>query len=104
MIQLLAVKERTKIGDPDDHTSVATAIRIIRNMMNNHSTTRPANRSLSEQLAEATTDDYKRHSKKKSRNYPRRKEEPSAGKPKVRVASPSHKRKLQQIHDLAIAT
>ena len=104
MIQLLAIKERTRFGDPDDHTSVATAIRIIRNMMHNHSATRPNNRSLPVRLAEATTDDYERHSKKKSRNYPRRKEEPSAGKPKVRVASQSHKQKLRQLQHLGIAT
>ena len=103
MIQLLAIKERTRFGDPDDHTSVATAIRIIRNMMNNHSATRPNNRSLSVQLTEATTDDYRRRSRKKSRNYPRRKEEPSAGKPKMRMASPWHQQKLRQLQNLGTA-
>ena len=104
MIQLLALKERTKFGDPDEQTSVATAIRIIHNMMNNHSTVRRNQDSLSARLTEAVTDDYERHSKKKSRNYPRRKEEPSAGKPIVKAASATHKHKLRLIQHLATAS
>jgi hypothetical protein len=103
IIQLLALKERTELGEPDEHTSVATAIRIIRHMVNNHTAVRPARESLRKQLAEATTDNYQRTSKKKSRNYPRRKEEPSAGKPIIHVASRSHKDKLNQIQELANA-
>ena len=103
IIQLLALKERTTLGEPDEQTSVAAAIRIIQKFMNNHSAIRPSIASLSKQLAGATTDRYERKSKKKSRNYPRRKEEPSAGKPKVKVASTSHKRKLREIQDLATA-
>jgi hypothetical protein len=42
IIQLLALKERTTLGEPDEQTSVAAAIRVIRNFMNNHSVVRPA--------------------------------------------------------------
>jgi hypothetical protein len=103
IIQLLALKERTETGEPDEQTSVAAAIRIIRNMVNKHTAIRPVTESLRNQLAEATTDNYQRRSKKKSRNYPRRKEEPSAGKPMVQIASASQKQKLKQIQHLANA-
>ena len=104
MIQLLVLKERTKFGDPDEQTSVATAIRIIRNIMHKHSTVRRSQDSLSARLSEATIDNYERKSKKKSRNYPRRKEEPSAGKPIVQAATRTHKQKLRLIQDLATAS
>ena len=100
MIQLLAVKERGKLGEPDEQTSVAAAIRIIRIMMNKDSVVRPADASLTKKLAQATTDNYERTSSKMSRNYPRRKEEPSAGKPKILIASTEQKRKLSRIQDL----
>ena len=100
IIQLLAHKERTAFGEPDETTSVAAAIRIIQKMINNHTATRPTSESLARQLAQATTDTYERTSKKKSRNYPRRKEEPEAGPPKIQVATAAQKRKLRQIQDL----
>jgi hypothetical protein len=103
MIQLLALKERTACGDPDERTSVACAIRIIQQMMSNHSQVRGSH-SLSARLAVATTDNYQRHGKKKSRNYPRRKEEPSAGKPTVNAASAKHKQTLPLIQPLATAS
>lgn len=104
MIQLLAVRERTPLGDPDEQTSVATAIHIVQHMMNHYSTNRSDKDSLSVQLSEATTDTYQRKSKKKSRNYPRRKEEPSTGKPIVQAATRAHKQKLRVIQELATAS
>lgn len=104
MIQLLALQERTKCGDPNERTSAATAIRIIQHMMHSPSTVRPQRDALSAQLSAAVIDDYERHSKKQSRNYPRRKEEPSAGKPLVKAASCMHKQKLRLIQHLATAS
>jgi hypothetical protein len=103
VVQLLAVTERTKIGEPDQKTSVAAAIRIVRQIMSNHAAKRPPRESLGRRLATATTDRYARRGKKKSRNYPRRKEEPSTGKPLIRIATASHKQKLRQIKQLANA-
>ncbi len=103
MIQLLALKERTKVGEPDDKTSVAAAIRIIREMMNKDCVVRPSSESLTNQLAQATTDNYVRKSRKQNRNYPRRKEEPSTGKPIILLASAKQKQKLIQNQELANA-
>jgi len=95
MVQLLALKEQTATDEPPPQTSIAAVLRIIRSMMYNQVTTRRSP-TLAQQLQTATTDSYERHSKKKSRNYPRRKEEPSAGPPKILVATEVEKRKLRK--------
>lgn len=100
MIQLLAFREQSKLPEPGEQTSVAAAIRVIRDIMHKSTTVPPRTESMSARLAEATTDGYQRRSKKKSRNYPRRKEEPSAGKPVIRVAKAEHKRKLKEIQHI----
>ncbi len=101
MLQLLAIKEQTAAGEPADNTSIAAVLRIIRLMMYKESCIPPRGASLSKQLAAAQIDGYQRHSKKKSRNYPRRKEEPSAGKPQVRTATRTDKQKLHELQALA---
>ncbi len=81
MLQLLARKEQTWAGEPAEKTSIAAVLRIIRSMIAEASETRPPSASLEKRLRNATTDSYQRHSQKKSRNYPRRKEEPCTGAP-----------------------
>lgn len=103
IIQLLCVKEQTRLNEPEGNTSVAAAVRVIRQMMSNPSAVRTPTNSLATRLAAATTDTYRRKSKKKSRNYPRRKEEPATGRPKVQLASEEQKRKLKQIQSLEVA-
>jgi hypothetical protein len=100
MIQLLALKEQTTAGEPPDRTSIAAVLRIIRSMMYKESQIPPRKESLRKQLEAALTDAYDRHGKKKSRHYPRRKEEPSAGKPQIRAATENHKQKLRQLESL----
>jgi len=97
MIQLLALKEQTKAGEPSEATSVAVALRIVRKMMQRDTDIPNRNESFQEQLADAVTDNYERKSKKKSRNYPRRKEEPAPGKPIIKIATKKHKQQLKQI-------
>jgi hypothetical protein len=94
MVQLLAYKEQTTAGEPPPQTSIATVLRIVRAIMYNLDL---SDGSLSQQLRNATTDTYQRHSKKKSRNYPRRKEEPSAGPPQILVATSAQRQKLRQL-------
>ena len=73
-------------------------------MMYKESRIPPRGESLRQQLAAAPIDVYQRHSKKKNRNYPRRKEEPSAGKPQIRMATRTHKQKLRELQTLAQVT
>jgi hypothetical protein len=103
MVQLLAFKERTQVGEPHAQTSIASVLRIVRSIIHEESTAPPRGASLKHRLARAVTDNYDRHSKKKSRNYPRRKEEPSAGPPQIRLATQKHKEALRQVQSLGHA-
>ena len=101
MVQLLAFKEQAAVGEPADRTSIAAVLRIVRSIMYDASHVPRRSESFNKQLQTAVIDTYQRRSKKKSRNYPRRKEEPSTGKPKISVASKAHKKKLRQLERLA---
>ncbi len=97
MLQLLAVKEQARAGEPAKQTSIAAVLRIIRSMMAARSEKRPASASLGKRLQGATTDSYQRHGKKRSRNYPRRKEEPSAGPPVIATATAEQRSKARKL-------
>jgi len=98
MVQLLAHKEQADVREPGEKTSVATILRIVRRMMQHDRDVRPGRESFQKQLAAAVTDNYERKSKKKSRNYPRRKEEPATGEPTIRCATKEHKLQMQNIN------
>jgi hypothetical protein len=97
MLQLLALKEQTQAGEPAEKTSIAAVLRIIRSMMAAQSETRSRSASLGTRLANATTDSYQRHGKKRSRNYPRRKEEPCTGPPVIVAATPEQRDSARKI-------
>lgn len=97
MLQLLAMKEQTQAGEPAAKTSIAAVMRIIRSMIAEPSETRSPSASLESRLRDATTDSYQRHSKKKSRNYPRRKEEPCTGPPIILTATAEQR---ERVHEL----
>ena len=97
MLQLLAMKEQTRAGEPADKTSIAAVLRIIRSMIADPSETRPPSASLPSRLRNATTDSYKRSSKKQSRNYPRRKEEPCTGAPIILTATEEQRKRSREI-------
>jgi hypothetical protein len=97
MVQLLAHKEQTRVREPNEKTSIAAVLRVIRRIIQHVTHPRPASESLQNQLAEALMDTYQRKSKKKSRNYPRRKEEPATGKPVTLNATLNHKQKLKKM-------
>ena len=97
MLQLLAVKEQAQPDEPAEKTSIASVLRIVRSMMAAPSETRASSESLSKRLQNATTDSYQRHGKKKSRNYPRRKEEPAAGPPIILQATAKQRDKARKL-------
>jgi hypothetical protein len=97
MLQLLALKEQTRAGEPADKTSLAAVLRIIRSMIGESSETRGPSASLPNRLRRATTDSYQRQSKKQSRNYPRRKEEPHTGPPIILAATAEQRKKARKL-------
>jgi hypothetical protein len=102
-IQLLAHKEQTKFPEPNRKTSIAAVLRVVRRMMQHDAEIPKRTESFPKQLAQAVTDNYKRKSKKKSRNYPRRKEEPAPSKPVINKATKFHIQRLKEIEALANA-
>ena len=97
MLQLLAAKEQTRAGEPAEKTSIAAVLRIIRALLAGPSEIRPRHASLQKQLQTATTDSYQRRSKKQSRNYPRRKEEPCTGAPIILTATDEQRQRVREI-------
>jgi hypothetical protein len=101
MIQLLARKEQIKARDPDKLTSIATVLRIVRQMMQRDATVPKRTECFAKKLAQAVTDDYDRKSKKASRNYPRQKDQKGIAKPTIMVATKEHKKRLKQNLEIA---
>jgi hypothetical protein len=103
VLQLLALKEQRRPDEPVPRTSIAAVLQIIRAMIAECSQPRATPDALPQRLAGATTDSYQRHGTKKSRNYPRRKEEPSAGAPIITTATPEHQKALQLLGEFDLA-
>jgi hypothetical protein len=104
IVQLLAFKQQIKVEEPKEGTSIATALRVIRSIIREESKVRVRGESLNQQLADAVTDNYTRLSKKQSRNYPRRKEEPFAGPPHIQSATAEQRTQLAALQEFEIAT
>jgi hypothetical protein len=94
MIQLLAVKEQIKIGEPPQKGSASLAIGVIRQMFLGWSDLPAEGEDFFSQLQAATRDTYRRKGSKQARYRPHYKDKPSAGKPKVVLANRKHKHNL----------
>ena len=103
MIQLLARKEQTKIRDPGQRTSIATVLRIVRQMMQRDMIVPKRTERFTKQLAQAVTDIYQRKSNKGSRDYPRRRQRRTVGTPKISLATNDQKQRLRKYQNLKIA-
>ena len=87
-ICLLAQRELVKAGRDPCQLSPAAAIKAIQDVIR-HYRTRPEDpsESLWSMFRHALRDDYKRHSSKTARNYPRKKQRERIGVPKIIIAS-----------------
>ena len=94
MIQLFAVKEQIEIGEVPQNCSVSLAIQVIRTTFQRLSE-RP-DQDFWQQLRSATKDQYKRKASKRARYRPNYKDKPTAGEPKVRLATQEHKAMLRR--------
>lgn len=95
MIQLLAVKEHIKIGEPPEQSSARLAINVIRQMFLAWSDRPAKGEDFRSQLQSALNDTYHRNGSKQARYRPNFKDKPSAGKPKVVLANRKHKKHLK---------
>jgi hypothetical protein len=103
MIQLLARKEQVKASNPDQRTSIATVLRIVRQMMQRDLVVPKRTQCFTRQLGQAVTDTYQRKSNKGSRDYPRRRQRKKIGKPKITIATREQKQRLKKYQSQQIA-
>jgi hypothetical protein len=87
MIQLFAVKEQLAVASPPERSSVALAVSVIQDAMQAWPDDICNPRALRSRLSAATKDPYHRTSSKRGRYRPRYKDAPSAGKPKILLAT-----------------
>ena len=74
MAQLLALREQADRIELEAQTSVAMVMRILQDILHCPNDVPARGESFTSRISNALTDTYVRRSKKKSRNYPRRKE------------------------------
>jgi hypothetical protein len=96
MIHLFAVKEQVSIGEPPSQTSAAMALQVVRSVLFLWCEVPEEGADLTTLLQEAVVDCYQRKSSKQARYRPDKKDKPSAGKPKIEIASKKKKEQLQR--------
>ena len=102
-MQLLAHRDQVDVLEAARKTSIAMVIGVIQRILRRPDTVAKHGDSFRRQLSHALTDGYQRKGVKKSRNYPRRKEEPRTGPPKIEQATAEQKRLDKQIASLCNA-
>ena len=100
MAQLFALKEQTNTMQPDSQASVAQVLRIIQSILERPDVIPVQGQSLNRRMKNARIDSYTRTSKKKSRNFPRRKEEPRTGPPNVIAATKQQEKQICDFQSL----
>jgi len=98
--QLFALREQTGMIEPDAQASVAQVLRILEDIIQRPDLVPTRGQSMASRLSDAQTDTYKRKNPKKSRNYPRRKEEPRTGPPKFVLATSDQRKLINEIKSL----
>lgn len=96
---LFAVKEQITIGEPPSQTSAAMAIQVIRQMLLFAREVPEDDEDMTTLLQQAVVDTYDRSSKKQGRYNARKKDIPSAGKPKIKKATAKHKQQRKRYEE-----
>jgi hypothetical protein len=97
MVQLLAIKEQLKLNIPPDKTSVARALRAIRDAIDNWNESSGTSPCLTRELRAAIKDAYNRTKPKAARYHPDYKDKPSATRPKVQPATRLQRKAYQAL-------
>jgi hypothetical protein len=96
IIHLFAVKEQVSVGEPPAQTSAAMAIQVVRSILFLWCEVPEEGTDLWTRLQNAVIDTYERRSSKRARYRPNKKDTPSAGKPRIDVASEKKKQQLER--------
>jgi Transposase DDE domain len=95
LIQLLAAAEQIPAGIAPERGSVSVAVQVVRDAMR-------GGRSgpVRSRLREAVKDSYRRRGSKAARYRPKKKDKPSAGRPKIDDPRDEERRKYQRLTEL----
>jgi hypothetical protein len=96
LIQLFAVKEQIKIDSPPAQSSVALALAVIQEAMQNWSRAIRRPKEFARRLGQATKDTYTRTRPKRSRYRPAYKDKPTVSKPIVKNATRAQRKAYKQ--------
>lgn len=99
ILALAAVKEQIEAGESPHRISVAGALRVLRQAMQEPNRV-CARGTLSRQLRLAVKDEYKRSRPKKARHWPHKKKERLPGAPKIRMATELEVLQAQELRSL----
>ena len=83
LVQLLAVKEQLRLGQPPQRSSVALALTVIREMLRRGREPVPAATLWRERLGQAQVDNYPRRGSKRARYRRKYKDRPSTKPPRL---------------------
>lgn len=97
MLGMVMLQQMQSVDRKAQDWSLAGGLRVIRRALTQDRQQRRAMRRFAEDLRCALKDQYVRVSSKTSRDYPRKKNEPPAGAPKVRTATKSEVKLAQRL-------
>lgn len=101
MVQLLALKEQSRLGIPPEQSSVAAALRAIQYATRHWYETDVGPESFPARLGAATKDTYQRTTRKAARYQANYKDKPTAGKPVVSAATAKQRRVYDELKTAA---
>lgn len=99
MVQLLALREHSKVDIPPEQSSVREALRTIQYAIRHWYEDETRTESFNARMGAATKDDYERTTTKRARYQANYKDKPSAGKPIVRTATSEQKRAYDELRN-----
>jgi hypothetical protein len=97
MVQLFAVREQISIDAPPERSSVALALSVIRQAMQDWNQPSASRSALRQRLKTAVLDDYRRRAPKQGRYRPPIKDIPVTGTPVILKATPKQRLAYQQL-------
>lgn len=100
---LVSLRQLLSVGGSPQEGSVAGVLRVIRRASGAQRHRRIAMRRFVQGLRRAVKDRYLRHGRKAIRKWPRKKNEPPAGEPKLRMANKTEIRAAQRLRALHLA-
>lgn len=97
VLSMVSLRQLLSVGHSPQDSSVAGVLRVIRKACGPKRNRRVSMRGFAQRLRQAVRDGYSRQGPKATRSWPRKKKEPPAGEPKMRMATRAEVRAAQRL-------